>query len=209
MPRVRVGSWNVERAGFAFGRASKVAQFILDWFQVTVAPTTQYTSSLNSNSFSPYYTVNSFSNSSLGTPLLDSRFQREEVLMPTFSMGGPINDFPSKEYHNKPPKGVLQAHGKSPQLVELHSFQPALTTAIGERPKVSAMARFEAATRAIVTNLWHDRVTLLPVQQRLLPYLDGSRTRADLAVLMAGTLSPAEIDEHLRFLAYAALLVEE
>ncbi len=105
---------------------------------------------------------------------------------------------------------MLQANGQSPQLVEFHAFQPPIAHEVGPRPRASAVARQEAATRAIVTNLWHDRVTLLPVQQRLLPLLDGTRSReALLALLEPGELTPAELDEHLRFFAYAALLVED
>jgi methyltransferase-like protein len=103
---------------------------------------------------------------------------------------------------------LLRAHGQSPQLLELHSFAPRLVAMVSERPVASKMARFEAKSRAIVTNQWHDRVTLLPVQQRILRALDGTRTRGDLAVLLADAVSPAELDEHLRFFTYAALLVE-
>jgi hypothetical protein len=69
------------------------------------------------------------------------------------------------------------------------------------------MARFEAETRQIVTNAWHDRVTLLPVQQSILRYLDGTRTSAELAKLLKQVVTPAQLDEHLRFFAYAGLLV--
>jgi len=102
---------------------------------------------------------------------------------------------------------LLRAHGQSPQLVELHSFQPALVNRVSEKPVASKMARFEAETRTIVTNVWHDRVTLLPVQQRLVRLLDGTRKVSDLVVLMGGSVPPGELDEHLRFFAYAGLLV--
>lgn len=102
---------------------------------------------------------------------------------------------------------LLRAHGQSPQLVELHSFHPQLVSRVSERPTASKMARFEAETRTIVTNMWHDRVTLLPVQQSILRYLDGSRTVAEVAKLLQRVVTPAQLDEHLRFLAYAALLV--
>jgi methyltransferase-like protein/ubiquinone/menaquinone biosynthesis C-methylase UbiE len=102
---------------------------------------------------------------------------------------------------------LLRAHGQSPHLVELHSFHPQVVSRVSERPVASKMARFEAETRAIVTNLWHDRVTLLPVQQSILRYLDGSRTVAEVAKLLKRVVTPAQLEEHLRCLAYAALLV--
>lgn len=103
---------------------------------------------------------------------------------------------------------LLRAHGQSPQLVEFHSFQPQMASEVGARPTVSKMARFEAETRTIVTNLWHDRVTLLPVQQRMVGYLDGRHTVDEVATLLADSLSANEVEEHLGFLAYAGLLVE-
>jgi hypothetical protein len=50
-------------------------------------------------------------------------------------------------------------------------------------------------------------VTLLPVQQSILRYLDGSRTVDELAILLKKTVKPEQLDEHLRFFAYAGLLV--
>lgn len=125
-----------------------------------------------------------------------------------------IGDTPANPVGNGPEEALalastlLRAHGQSPQLVELHSFQPRMVSRVSERPVASKMARFEAETRTIVTNLWHDRVTLLPVQQRILGFLDGRHTLDELAVLLADSLPPNEVDEHLRFLAYAGLLVE-
>ena len=102
---------------------------------------------------------------------------------------------------------MLRAHGQSLQLVELHSFQPRLVNFVSERPLASKMARFEAQTRSIVSNVWHIRVSLMPAQQRLLGFLDGRHTRDELEKLFAEVLSPDELDSHLRFLAHAALLV--
>jgi SAM-dependent methyltransferase len=103
---------------------------------------------------------------------------------------------------------LLRAHGQSLQLVELHSFHPQVTNEVSNRPLASKMARFEAKMRAIVTNQWLDRVTLLPIQQRILGYLDGRHTTSALATVLAGKVRPKELDEHLRFFAYAGLLVE-
>lgn len=103
---------------------------------------------------------------------------------------------------------LLRAHGQSLQLVELHSFHPQVVNTVSNRPVASRMARFEAKTRAIVTNQWHDRVTLLPAQQTILGYLDGRHTTNALATVLAGKVRRKELDEHLRFFAFAGLLVE-
>ena len=103
---------------------------------------------------------------------------------------------------------LLRAHAQSPQLVELHSFEPKVAKKVSERPVASKMARFEAETRTTVTNVWHDRVTLLPIQQSILRYLDGSRTVGEVAKMMRSALTPAQLDEHLRFFTFASLLVE-
>jgi methyltransferase-like protein len=102
---------------------------------------------------------------------------------------------------------LLSAHGRSLQLLELHSYHPQVVNRVSERPVASLVARFEAETRQIVTNMWHDRVTLLPVQQSILRTLDGKRTQPELAKLLRGAVTPEQLDEHLRFLAYAGLLV--
>lgn len=103
---------------------------------------------------------------------------------------------------------LLRAHGQSLQLVELHSFHPQVVNTVSNRPLASKVARFEAKTRTIVTNQWHDRVTLLPIQQTILGYLDGRHTTNALATVLAGKVRPKELNEHLRFFAYAGLLVE-
>ena len=102
---------------------------------------------------------------------------------------------------------LLRAYGRSPQLVDLHCFHPPLVTTMSERPLASATARFEAQTRTTVTNMWHERVTLLPIQQEILPFLDGEHTLEELVALLDSTVSAAELNEHLRWFAFAALLV--
>lgn len=103
---------------------------------------------------------------------------------------------------------LLRAHAQSVHLVDLHSYQPQVTSGVNVRPVASAMARYEALTRTVVTNMWHERVTLLPVQQRILRCLNGEHTVAQVADLLDGEITAAEAEEHLRFFAYAALLVK-
>jgi len=102
---------------------------------------------------------------------------------------------------------LLRAHSQSLQLVELHSFHPRVVNSASDRPVASTVARLEAKSRTIVTNLWHERVTLLPLQQTILGYLDGSHTVNALSTILAGKVRPKELGDHLRFFAHAALLV--
>jgi methyltransferase-like protein len=102
---------------------------------------------------------------------------------------------------------------------------------VSERPQASLWARYQAATDIKVTNLRHERVELDPLNQFLLPYVDGTRTFQDLMdLLLAGPVAggklvaqqddqpiadPAamravlagELAENLRWLGRAALLV--
>ncbi len=104
---------------------------------------------------------------------------------------------------------LLRAFGYSSQLVSLHSHQPALVREVSARPVASPVARWEARGRTVVTNLWHERVALQPVQRDLLARLDGRHTRADLAKATPelAALSPEALETHLHRLAHAALLI--
>jgi methyltransferase-like protein/protein-L-isoaspartate O-methyltransferase len=79
---------------------------------------------------------------------------------------------------------LLKALGYSDNLVELRVSAPGFVLEISERPVVSPVARFQAKTSVLVTNLRHERIELAGLSYRLLPYLDGSRDRADLMDIM-------------------------
>ncbi len=104
---------------------------------------------------------------------------------------------------------LLRGLGYSNQLVSLYSFHPALTTAVSDEPLASPVARLEAASRTVVTNLWHERVTLNPAQAALLPLVDGTRDRAALvaALPVEHAITAPELELHLRWLAHAGLLI--
>lgn len=104
---------------------------------------------------------------------------------------------------------LLRAHGYSNQLAQLHVHLPAFVTTVSERPVALPTARFEAATRTVVTNVWHERVSMQPVQLDILRLLDGTRTRDDLLTALPSltNLPPSEVDLHLRWLAHTALLI--
>jgi methyltransferase-like protein/SAM-dependent methyltransferase len=86
---------------------------------------------------------------------------------------------------------LLKAYSYSENLVELRVSSPRFVTEIGERPVASPVARFQAKTNAVVTNLRHERIELSRLAHHLLPYLDGSRDRSALLDVLA-----ALVEEH-------------
>jgi methyltransferase-like protein len=136
---------------------------------------------------------------------------------------------PSDEYVLS--TNLLKAFVYSENLVEAHIYPPAFVVEVSERPVASPWARQLAPTDLKVTNLRHERVELDPLNQYILPFLDGSRTFDELLeLLLAGPVAsgklvaqqndqsvtdPAqvramlagELEESLRWLGRAALLV--
>jgi methyltransferase-like protein/ubiquinone/menaquinone biosynthesis C-methylase UbiE len=102
---------------------------------------------------------------------------------------------------------LLRAHGQSAELVEIHSYSPRLPDHVSERPIASAVARLQNESRDLVTNLWHQRVTLQPRQREILALLDGSHRLDELAGLVAGGAAPDEIEATVRWFGRTALLV--
>jgi len=126
---------------------------------------------------------------------------------------------------------LLKAFVYSDDLVEVHISPPQFTLQVSERPVASPWARWQAQEETKVTNLRHERVEVDPLNQYLLPFLDGSRDCQDLVdLLLAGPVAggklvveqndqpvndPAEAREiltselqaNLDWLAHAALLV--
>jgi SAM-dependent methyltransferase len=111
----------------------------------------------------------------------------------------------------------LRAYGYSSQLVELHQFLPVVRNDVSSRPVASQVARLEAGTRGLVTNLWHERVQLDDLKRQLLPLLDGSRTIvnlvAELGELIEADHGAQEVEKNITYqllwLAQAGLLVPE
>jgi SAM-dependent methyltransferase len=66
-------------------------------------------------------------------------------------------------------------------LVQLHASPPPLTTSVSERPEASPLARHQARSGQLVTNLRHASVRLEDdLGRRLVVLLDGTRDRAEL-----------------------------
>jgi SAM-dependent methyltransferase len=67
-------------------------------------------------------------------------------------------------------------------LVQLHVMPPALTTSVSNRPEASPLARHQARSGELVTNLRHAGVRIEDdLGRRLVVLLDGTRDRVQLA----------------------------
>jgi hypothetical protein len=81
----------------------------------------------------------------------------------------------------------------------------------GSRPQASALAILQARRGTAVTNLRHELVTISEDARRLLPLLDGVRTRREIASIgWPGEPEPnaaANLERSLANLARQALLV--
>ena len=75
---------------------------------------------------------------------------------------------------------VTEAYGWG--IVDLHIKPPILTIGLPERPVASPLARLQALTSDVVTTLLHVPVRIADANAlRLLPLVDGTRNRAELA----------------------------
>jgi hypothetical protein len=75
-------------------------------------------------------------------------------------------------------------------LATLHSHPPRLTTTPGHAPSTTALARRQAHTGDVVTNLRHTNVGIAtPLARQLVTLLDGTRDRAALAASLRAFLT--------------------
>ena len=97
-------------------------------------------------------------------------------------------------------------------FVDLHTWEPPMVTAVGDRPVASALARIEIARGTRVTSLRHRRVEIDdPVAAAVLPRLDGTRQVASLhedgnRALPGDPFALEYIETALSGLAYHSLL---
>lgn len=93
-------------------------------------------------------------------------------------------------------------------IVELYSTPPPLAATPGERPRVSALARLEAARGETVSTLLHGYISVTdPLARRLITLLDGTRDRAALARELG---APSEqLDQNLQALARLGVLLKD
>ena len=104
------------------------------------------------------------------------------------------------------------ASGYAAGYLDLHTWEPPLVRAPGERPRASRLARHEIATQAWVTGLRHNAVHMDdPLSARILELLDGQRDRdalmRDLEAAFPGTsMSPDRLEALLARFAEFCLL---
>jgi methyltransferase-like protein/protein-L-isoaspartate O-methyltransferase len=121
---------------------------------------------------------------------------------------------------------LLEAFTYSMQLIELMTYEPKLTPTPSARPQASRLARLQAQTVPMVSNLRHEQVELDGLALAVLPLLDGQHDRAALlakllALVESGQLNPSQpdatpeqirrqlahdLDVALNWLGHAALL---
>jgi methyltransferase-like protein len=104
---------------------------------------------------------------------------------------------------------ILRLHLGS--AAELHRAIPPFALAAGERPEASAIARRDAPRSTASANLRHEPIALREVERPLLPLLDGTRTRNEIAAAQWPALTETErlarLDAMLVSLGRQALLV--
>ena len=97
-------------------------------------------------------------------------------------------------------------------FLDLHTWEPPLATAVGQRPVASALSRIEIARGAQVTSLRHRQVEIDdPIAAAVLARLDGARDlvalRADVSrTLPTGAVSRRQVETTLSGLAHHCLL---
>jgi methyltransferase-like protein/2-polyprenyl-3-methyl-5-hydroxy-6-metoxy-1,4-benzoquinol methylase len=106
---------------------------------------------------------------------------------------------------------VAFAHG----AIELAVTPPDCASAVGDRPTTGRLARWQAQSGSVVTNLKHESVRLDAIDRHVLRNLDGARDRPQLLEALAGTVrdgalapptgEPAGADEGLAILLADAL----
>ena len=97
-------------------------------------------------------------------------------------------------------------------FVDLHTWEPRMATAVGDRPVASALARIEIERGVRVTSLRHRRVEIDdPIAAAVLARLDGTRDLAALheevgRVFPAGSVTRRHVEAAVAGLAHHCLL---
>ena len=89
-------------------------------------------------------------------------------------------------------------------VVNLHLHPPAVAHTVSDRPRASALARWQAAHQQDLTNLLHTRIRVPdPNARQLLQLLDGTRTRSDLVAATEAALPAAVRPQAVGFVDHA------
>jgi methyltransferase-like protein/SAM-dependent methyltransferase len=85
----------------------------------------------------------------------------------------------------------------APGAVEFRLTPPRLVVGVSERPRATALARYQAAAGVPVVSLRHQAVTPDALDRRVLRHLDGSRDRGQLLQALADSTDPGLSAESL------------
>ncbi len=82
------------------------------------------------------------------------------------------------------------ASGYAAGFIDLHLWEPNFARAAGEKPRASALARYEVDSQEWVTGLRHNAIHMDdPLSARILGLLDGSRDRRALMDAINSSIS--------------------
>ncbi|RKH10648.1 endonuclease/exonuclease/phosphatase family protein [Corallococcus sp. CA053C] len=148
---LRIGTWNLMRGGAAKGRAGRIVQFVLDWFNVKAKEGAEAASNIASNMASPFVLLPS----SGGAPedSLGGRFVESGLLLQQPTLGVSHPAFPSHRYVNEAPESKLTAHGFRIQNPGVDIVF--LTEIRGELSEVGKLLTAHAASD-LVHSTWDD-----------------------------------------------------
>lgn len=90
---------------------------------------------------------------------------------------GSADDMPEDERRRV---ATALLHCQQPGMVELHAYAPPFTLEISEYPRVTPLARLQAAAGPLVTDLRHRDIEFKPLERVILMHLDGDHDRAAL-----------------------------
>lgn len=103
----------------------------------------------------------------------------------------PVDSFAMSRTSEELAATLLRCYGTS--VVDLHADQCTFSLCIGDCPRVTAVARDQAARNPTVTNRKHERVTLNDIQRFVLLRLDGRTTRDELLDQAASAVEMGEL----------------
>ncbi len=93
--------------------------------------------------------------------------------------------------------------------IELRLEDAPLRTEPGERPRASALARYEAARRAVLTTPVHSLLPLDPIDRAIVLRLDGTQTAREVSASIAHAVDAGELEGAPSGAARAAPVIEE
>ncbi len=78
-------------------------------------------------------------------------------------------------------------------LIELHTFQPPCAINPSDAPRANRLAAYQGETQNLVVNACHEMITLDSLDRKVLPLLDGIRSRAEVVEALAEFVQSGEL----------------